>query len=121
MPDKPKFLYRPSEWGGWFAAISRRLKANKKAGVIDEGAKSSRRVLHGLLRWRKAAMRHHKWWPVYKEAYESAFDKGLYDGLTDKQAEKRARQKAEYAVVDAFPDEVTTTRAVRDAFDEKKE
>ena len=121
MPDKPKFLYRISEWGVWFAAIGRKLKANKKCGTTDEIAKDHHEDLHGLLRWRKSKARHLNWWQVYKDAYDAALDSGSVDGLTDKQAEKRARQKAEYAVVDAFPDEVTTTRAVRDAFDEKKE
>ena len=120
MPDKPKFIYRISEWGAWFAAIGRKLKANKKAGTVDAIAKARHKDLHGLLRWRKAKERHHKCWPIYKEAYELAQDKSLYDGLTDKQAHKRARQMAEQAVVDAFPSEFTTTRAVRDAFDESK-
>ncbi len=120
MPDKPKFLYRTSEWGAWFAAIGRKLKANKKGGTVDAIAKDRHKDLHGLLRWRKAKSRHHKWWPVYKEAYESALDESIYDGLTDKQAHKCARQTAEQAVVDAFSPEVTSTRTVRDAFDESK-
>lgn len=121
MQDKPKFLYRISEWGGWFAAIGRKLKANKKAGTVDAIAKDRHQDLKNLLRWQKAKQRHYKWWQVYKEAYDAALDAASVDGLTDKQAKKRARQKAEYAVVDAFPNEVTTTRAVRDAFDKKKE
>ena len=120
MPDKPKFIYRISEWGTWFAAIGRKLKANKKAGTVDAIAKDRHQDLKNLLRWQKAKKRHYKWWQVYQAAYDSALDKSLYDGLTDKQAHKQARQEAEQAVVDAYPTEVTITRAVRDAFDESK-
>ena len=122
MSNKPKFLWRPSEFGHWFAALGRKRKAELRQGIDDPSTVAGMQFTHHLSKWRKAKIRHHRWWQVYQPAFDAAYDAAWRDeGLTDRQAFKRARQAAEQAVVDAFPFEVTTTRAVRDAFDEHKE
>lgn len=121
MGDTPKFLYRLSEWGDWFASLGRRRKADKRNGIDDPAVLERHQDLKHLLRWRNAKMRHHRWWKTYEIAYEHALDEAYMDGLTEKQALKYARQEAEQAVLDTFPDEVTHWKTVRNAFDEKKQ
>jgi len=119
MSKKPKFLYRPSEYGELFAAIGRRLKAVKKDGVADWGIKNRFIEVRELLKNRKVTIRHYKWLQVYEAAYEEAYSRAVNVlEKTETQALKYARQKGEQAVVEAFPDEVSTTRAVRDAMNE---
>lgn len=120
MGDSPKFLYRVSEWGDWFASLGRRRKADKRNGIDDPALLERYQVLKNLLRWRKAKMRHYRWWKTYEIAYEAALDDAFKDGMTEKQADKYAKQKAEQTVLDAFPDEVTHWRTVRNAFDDNQ-
>lgn len=116
MSKKHKFLYRPSEYGSWFAALGRKLKAIKRAGVADWGVKERYEEQRERLKKRNVDMRHLKWLEVYDSAYRVAFDNAINQlNKSDKQAFKFARTVAEYAVIDNFFDEVTTTRAVRDA------
>jgi len=116
MSKKPKFLYRPHKYGSWFASLGRKLKAMKLAGIKDWGVKDRYRIQRELLRERNTAIRHIRWSKVYCEAYRSAYEQSvkLFDN-TEKQASKYARQKAEQTVVEMFPEEVTSTRTVRDA------
>ena len=116
MSKKPKFLYRPSEYGEWFAAIGRKLKVMKKDDVADWGVKDRFIEVRELLKDRKVTIRHYKWLQVYEAAYKEAYSRAVNVlEKTETQALKYARQKGEQAVVEAFPDDVSTTRAVRKA------
>lgn len=119
MSKKPKFLYRPSEYGEWFASLGRKLISVKKSGAKDWGLKGRYREQGALLKKQNVSVRHIKWHKVYAPAFRDAFAQAR-DTLNknDQQAFKYARQKGEHAVLVAFPDEVTTTRAVRDAMQE---
>ena len=116
MSKRAKFLYRPNEYGSWFASLGRKLKAIKRDGVTDWGVKERYEGQRERLKRQNVDIRHLKWLEVYDLAYRDAFDQAVDQlKMSDKQAFKFARKKAEYAVIDAFPDEITTTRAVRDA------
>lgn len=116
MNDKPNFLMRGwSEMRERFSQLGQKINANKIAGTPDSAVNAEYKQLNDFMRDASTTLRHNEWWQVYKPAYDQAHDAALYEGLTDKQAHKLARREAEEAVVVAFPDDVTTTRAVRDA------
>lgn len=116
MSKKPKYLFRTSEIGGLLALIGRKLKQYKGTGISNQVLKKQHKEALEFQKWVNVVRRHTKWKKVYEavivEEYKRALDQ-LHK--TELQAFKFARQKAEQAVVDKFPDEVTTTRAVRDA------
>ena len=115
MAKKPKFLYRPHEIGSWFASLGRKLKAEKNINVIDAGVKQRYRQVGEMQREVNTRTRHLKWYQTYRKSFESEYKKELSKNKTDEQSRKAARKKAEYDVVIAYPEEVSTTRAVRDA------
>jgi len=113
---KPNFLMRGwAEMRDRFSQLGQKINVDKKAGTTDTADKARYKQLNDFMRDASTTLRHNNWWQVYKPAYEKARDAALYDGMTEKQAHKQARRDAEEAVVAAFPDEVTTTRTVRDA------
>jgi hypothetical protein len=116
MSKKPKFLYRLHEYESWYASLGRRLKEMKRQGIKDWGVKERQILVRELLKKRRVAERHIRWHEVYEPAFDEAytFAKTELD-YSDSQAFKHARKKAEFAVVDAFSDEISTTRSVRDA------
>lgn len=116
MDYKPNFLMRGwSEMRERFSQLGRKINANKIAGTTDSAANAEYKQLNDFMRDASTTLRHKQWWQVYKPAYDKALDAALYDGMTKKQADKQARRDAAVAVVATFPDEVTTTRAVRNA------
>lgn len=118
VTDKPSFLMHGlADLRGLCHRLGIKLKSDKQAGSSNSINKAIYKELNERLRDASTVRRHQKWWPVYKSAYDTAHDSGLYDGLTSKQAHRQARRQAETAVVEAFPDEVTTTRTVRNALD----
>ena len=118
MTDKPSFLIRGlADLRGRCNRLGIKLKSDKQVGSSNSIDKALYKELNERLRDASTVRRHQKWLPVYKRTHDSAHDSGLYDGLTVKQAHKRARRHAETAVVEAYWDEVTTTRAVRNALD----
>ena len=119
MSKKPKFLYKPSELGDWFASLGRKLIAIKNSGVKDWGLKGRYREQGALLRKQNVTVRHIKWHKVYAPAYREALKQAQTElNKNDQQAFKYARQRGENAVLVAFADEVKTSRAVRDAMQE---
>jgi len=118
---KPKFLYRLHEIGEWFAMLGRKLKSSKQSGIDDARSKERYRELGMFQRELNVDRRHHNWRTVYESVFDEQYTRAItHLHKTENQASKYARQKAEQAVVDAFPDEVTTTRAVRDAMSKFK-
>jgi hypothetical protein len=119
MSTKPKFLYRLHEYESWYASLGRKLKAMKRDGVNDWGIKERQLLVRELLKKRRVTERHIRWHEIYEPVFDDEYDHAQSNlDLNEKQAFKYARKKAEYAVTDAFPDEVSTTRAVRDAMTE---
>ena len=119
MSKKPKFLYKPSEMGDWFASLGRKLIAIKKSGAKDWGVKDRYREQGELLRNQNVTVRHIRWQKVYAPAYREALKQAQTElNKNDQQAFKYARQRGENAVLVAFADEVKTSRAVRDAMQE---
>lgn len=116
MGKKPKFLWPTSKYGEWFASLGRTLKDMKNNNVADWGVKKNYLRVRELHKERKVTARHYRWLQVYEAAHDEAYARAL-DELekTEKQALKYARQKGEQAVLEAFPDEVTTTPGVRKA------
>jgi hypothetical protein len=119
MSEKPKFLYRLHEFESWYASLGRKRKAMKRDGVDDWGIKERQLLVRELLKKRNVTERHIRWHEVYEPAFDEAFDYAKSKlKKNDKQALKYARIKGEFSVIDAFPDEVSTARAVRDAMAE---
>ena len=119
MSTKPKFLYRLHEYESWYASLGRKLKAMKRDGIDDWGVKERQLLVRELLKKRSVTERHIGWHEIYEPAFDIAYAHARSAlEMNDKQATKYAMKKGEYAVTDAFPNEVTTTRAVRDAMTE---
>ena len=119
MSTKPKFLYRLHEYESWYASLGRKLKAMKRDGVDDWGIKERQLLVRELLKKRNVTERHIRWHEIYEPAFDKAYTYAQSNlEKNDKQAFKYAMKKGEYAVTDAFPNEVSTTRAVRDAMTE---
>ena len=116
MSKKPKFLYQLHEYESWYASLGRKQKAMKRDGLDDWGLKERQVQVRELLKKRNVTERHIKWHAAYEPEFDKAFAYAV-DVLskTEKQAFKYARAKGELAVTNAFPDEVSTERAVRDA------
>jgi hypothetical protein len=100
-----------------FHRLGIKLHSVKQDGSSDPIAKARYKEVSDWLRGASALKRHRKWWQVYKIHYCAAYDAERREGFTKEQSHKRARPQAEMAVVKAFHDEVTTTRAVRNALD----
>ena len=116
MTKKPKFLYRLHEHESWYASLGRKLKEMKRQGIEDWGVKERQIMVRELLKKRRVTERHIRWHEIYEPAFDDAYAFAKNDlEYSDKQAFKYARKKGEVAVIVACPDEVTTTRAVRDA------
>jgi hypothetical protein len=116
VPDKPSFLIRGlADLRKRCNQLGLKLKSDKEMGTTDKVAKNLYKQQTEWLRDTSTVRRHSVWWQIYEPAYDMSLDAGLRDGLTENQAKKRARIQAEEAVIKAFPDEVTTTRAVRKA------
>ena len=116
MDDKPNFLMRGwSEMRERCSELGQKINTDKNAGTSNPADKDTYKQLSDFMRDASTTRRHNDWWQIYKPAYDQAHDAALYEGMTEKQAHKQARRDAEEAVVAAFPDEGTTTRAVRDA------
>ena len=115
MGKKPKFLYRPHEIGSWFASLGRKLKASKGAEADDRGLQERYHQVGQMQRDVNTRTRHFKWYKEYKKSFESEYENELAKNKTEEQSRKAARKKAEYDVILAFPAEVKTPRAVRDA------
>ena len=115
MSKKHKYLFRISELSDRFASLGRKLKKNKRTGIDNQVLKGQYKEAQEFQKGVNVARRHVKWKKVYEPVWGKEKKRAL-DQLhkTDHLASKYARQKAEQAVVDEFPDEVTTTRAVRD-------
>ena len=116
MSKKSKRFYRVSELGDWFASIGRTLKKRKKAGSDDQALRRQYIEVREVHRELNVLRRHFAWEEVYDKAFEKEKERFMEEyHYTEKKAEKFARIAAEYAVLEEFPDEVTTTRAVRNA------
>jgi len=100
-----------------FHRLGIKLGSVKQDGSSDPIAKALYKEVSDWLRGAGALRRHRKWWQVYKPYYCAAYDAERREGFTKEQSHKRARLQAEMAVVKDFQDEVTTTRAVRNALD----
>lgn len=119
MSKKPKFLYRLHEYESWYALLGRKLKAMKRDGIDDWGIKERQMLVRELLKKRNVTERHIRWHEIYEPAFDEAYVYAQSElNYADKRAFKYARSKGESAVVDAFSNEVTTARAVRDAMTE---
>ena len=119
MSKKPKFLYRLHEYESWYASLGRKLKAMKHDGIDDWGIKERKLLVRELLKKRNVTERHIRWHEIYEPAFDGAYVHAIENlKNTEKQAFKYARKKGEFAVIDAFAIEVSTTRAVRDAMTE---
>ena len=114
MGDKPKFLYRPHEYGAWFARLGRKLKAIKRAGIEDWGVKERYMEQRERLKKLNVATRHRKWQKIYQSTHDAEYKKALHIGKSEQQAFKYARKWAENAVLDEFP-KIGDRRTVRDA------
>jgi hypothetical protein len=119
MSKKPKFLYRLREYESWFASLGRKRIAMKRDGVADWGVKERKLLVRELLKKRSVTERHFRWHEVYEPVLNKSYAYAISDlKKNHKQAYKYAMIKGEFAVTNAFPDEVTTERAVRDAMTE---
>ena len=103
MSDKPKFLYRPNEYGDWYAKLGRTIKANKRDGIPSDDLRDRHKQIRVFQRRYKARLRYLKWAKVYKEKFHSEYAKALKKDMTENDADKHARRKAEKAVVFKFP------------------
>lgn len=116
MSSKKQFLFRPSDYDKWFAALGRRIKRMRRDGAQNPVIKDRYIEVRDLLKERNVIVRHCRWIRVYNSIFNETHSRALHEsGKTKKQAFKYARQKAEQAVLEAFPEEVSSTRAVRDA------
>jgi hypothetical protein len=59
--------------------------------------------------------RHDRWRAAYDKTYASAYDAYRFDGKRKADARRKANRRALEAVLEAFPEEVTTIRGVEKA------
>ena len=114
MNDKPKFLYRPDEYGQLLAKLGRKIQADRAAGLADDHTQRRHKTVQRIQRMFTTRIRYVEWQKIYEAAYDSEYEKALGQGKTDRQASKYARTMVENAVLAKYPN-VKSSMTVRRA------
>ena len=118
MNKKPKFMYRISEYGDWFAKIGRTIQAYERAGVDADGLRKSQRQVQIVQHKYKTRLRHLEWAEAYAKEYKPLYNYRLEKGDTKHEASKYAMIMAERRVasrVEKSNGEQPSERALRNA------
>ena len=116
MNDKPKFMYRPEEYGQLLARLGRKIQADKRAGVVDSHRQRRHKTIQRIQRMFTTRLKYVEWQQIYQETYDSEYNAALGMGKTDRQAHKYARTRGENAVLDKYSNvksATTVRRAIR--------